>query len=56
MEIIEIVLLPLDTFAPGMSFEEARFRLLLADIAVGHMYYRRIRAFGTERRLAKPPH
>jgi hypothetical protein len=35
MEIIETVLLPLNTFAPGMSFEEAGFRLLLADIAVG---------------------
>jgi hypothetical protein len=53
MEIIETVLLSLNTFAPGMSFEEAGFRLLLADIAGRHMYYRGSRAFGTERRLSQ---
>ena len=56
MEIIETVLLPLDTFAPGMNFEEAGFRLLLGDIAVGIYIIGGSRAFGTERRLARPPH
>jgi len=49
-------LLPLDTFAPGMSFEEVGFTLLLNDIAVGICIIGGSRAFGTERRLARPPH